>query len=114
MTTQWKDTKERFAPPGCPFLPFDTKTIENVFGLFLILVLVTLATPCLAGLIQPSDLVYKGAFRLPEGSNGSNWEWSGGGMTYYPEGDPTGPSDGYPGSIFGIVFRYHILISTLI
>jgi len=23
-------------------------------------------------------------------------------MTYYPHGDPDGPADGYPGSIFGL------------
>jgi len=55
-----------------------------------------------ARLIQPSDLVYKGAFRLPEGSGGTTWEWSGDALTYYPGGDPNGPADGYPGSLFGV------------
>jgi hypothetical protein len=60
-------------------------------------------TPSLtAATIAPSDLVYQGAFRLPEGSNGSDWEYSGYGMTYYADGDPSGPADGYPGSIFAI------------
>ncbi|UCH50610.1 MAG: hypothetical protein JSV54_06210 [Chloroflexota bacterium] len=53
-------------------------------------------------LIQPNDLLYKGAFRLPEGSNESNWEYSGYAATYYPDGDPSGPADGYPGSIFAV------------
>ena len=53
-----------------------------------------------SGRIAPEDLVYQGAFRLPEGSNGSNWEYSGDAMTYYPDGDPDGPNDGYPGSLF--------------
>ncbi len=53
-------------------------------------------------LIYPEDFAYKGAFRLPDGSNGSNWEYSGYAMTYYPGGDPSGPDDGYPGSIFAI------------
>jgi len=57
-------------------------------------------SPTLAQLIQPSDLSYRGAFRLPEGSGDSDWTWSGDGMTYYPGGDPGGAGDGYPGSIF--------------
>lgn len=61
-----------------------------------------------AQLINPSDLEYLGAFRLPNSSNGVSWNFAGGAyygggdMTYYPEGDPNGPADGYPGSIYGI------------
>ncbi len=47
-----------------------------------------------------SDFDYKGAFKLPEGSNGVGWAYGGRGMTYYPGGDADGPDDGYPGSIF--------------
>jgi len=50
-----------------------------------------------AQLVQPADFQYLGAFRLPEGSNGSDWNYSGYGAAYYPEGDPKGPNDGYPG-----------------
>lgn len=53
-------------------------------------------------LIQPGDLQYKGAFRLPDVSTGSDWTYSGYGMTYYPHGDPSGPSDGYPGSLYAV------------
>jgi hypothetical protein len=60
-----------------------------------------------ASLIQPSDLVYLGAFRLPDAPgtpDNIGWEWSNwaSAMTYYPDGDPDGPDDGYPGSIFGV------------
>ncbi|MGC9317412.1 MAG: hypothetical protein ACP5KN_05165 [Armatimonadota bacterium] len=55
-----------------------------------------------AGLLQPSELSYAGAFRLPEASGGSSWEWGGDGMAYNPGGDPDGPDDGFPGSIFGV------------
>ncbi len=60
-----------------------------------------------ASLIQPSDLVYLGAFRLPDTPgtpDNVGWEWSNwaSAMTYYPDGDPDGPDDGYPGSIFGV------------
>ena len=64
-------------------------------------------------LIQPNDLVYQGAFRLPEGSNGSDWGYSGYAMTYYPDGDPGGPADGYPGSIFGLGHDHHQYISEI-
>jgi hypothetical protein len=69
----------------------------------------SLALSCIAGpvaaagqdkLLQPSDLIYKGAFRLP--SEGDGWGYGGGGLTYYPPGDPGGSPDGYPGSLYGI------------
>ncbi len=54
--------------------------------------------------LQPSDLVYRGAFRLPDSPGTPDdvgWEWGGSAMTYYPNGDPAGDADGYPGSLFG-------------
>lgn len=53
-------------------------------------------------LIRPEDLVYKGAFRLPDsdGSDQKSWDWGGSAMVYYPNGDLQGLNDGYPGSIF--------------
>jgi len=56
-------------------------------------------------LIKPNSLIYKGAFRLPDGVPGSDvktWAWGGSSATYYPSGDPNGGKDGYPGSIFGV------------
>jgi len=58
--------------------------------------------PIPTGLIEPSDFTYLGAFRLPEPSGGSSWGYSGDAATYYPEGDPSGTDDGFPGSIYGI------------
>ncbi len=58
--------------------------------------------PWVAGRLDPAALVYAGAFRLPGPSGTSSWDWSGDGLTYYPEGDPGGDVDGYPGSLFGI------------
>lgn len=55
-----------------------------------------------ASRLRPSDLVYRGAFRLPGESGGSSWEWSGDGLAYCADGDPGGAGDGYPGSLFGI------------
>ena len=51
--------------------------------------------------LQPSGLVYQGAFRLPPGSNSCDWSWSGEALAYYPGGDPGGSDDGCPGSLFG-------------
>jgi hypothetical protein len=57
-------------------------------------------------LIQPTDLAYLGAFRLPDvpGDDEHSWKWSNwaSAMAYFPQGDPAGPADGYPGSIFGV------------
>ncbi len=64
-------------------------------------------------LIRPKDLEYKGAFRLPKGSNDSNWEYSGEAMTYYPDGDPNGPDDSYPGSIFAVGHDHQQLVSEI-
>ena len=71
-----------------------------------------LASPA-SELIQPSDLVYVGAFRLPDASGGSSWEFSGYAATYYPAGDPAGPDDGYPGSIFAVGHDHHQMVSEI-
>ncbi|MCP4660949.1 MAG: hypothetical protein GY856_36575, partial [bacterium] len=52
--------------------------------------------------MQPSEVTYLGAFRLPEVHTGlpAIWDWGGQAMTYYPEGDPGGGGDGFPGSLY--------------
>ncbi len=52
------------------------------------------------GALSPESLIYLGAFRLPEDSDGMGWEYSGQGMTFYPEGDVQGSQDNFPGSLF--------------
>lgn len=64
-------------------------------------------------LIQPEDLNYLGFFRLPDESGGSNWEYSGHGLTYYPDGDPGGGEDGFPGSLFGFGHDHHLQVSEI-
>ncbi len=64
-------------------------------------------------LIKPQDLEYMGAFRLPEGSNETSWEWGGTASAYYPYGDPEGPNDGYPGSIFATGHEWEQQISEI-
>jgi hypothetical protein len=63
--------------------------------------------------IQPTDLVYLGAFRLPDGSGGSNWDYSGQGLTYFPDGDPGGPGDGFPGSLYGYGHDHQLFVSEI-
>ena len=63
--------------------------------------------------IQPSELVYVGAFRLPNGVDPASWAWGGDAMTYYPDGDPGGPADGYPGSIFGTGHAWEEMVSEI-
>jgi hypothetical protein len=56
--------------------------------------------PGFAGRLSPDALNYVGAFRLPE--SGEDISWCSGVQAYRHGGDPQGPSDGYPGSLFGI------------
>ena len=54
-----------------------------------------------APLIQPGDLQYLGAFRLPGGDvRPATFAYGGNAMTYNPNGDPSGSEDGFPGSLF--------------
>ena len=64
-------------------------------------------------LIYPQELVYLGAFRLPDGSGGSSWEYSGHGLTHYPAGDPAGSEDGFSGSLFGIGHDHQLYVSEI-
>ncbi|MBN1814082.1 MAG: hypothetical protein JXA14_19750 [Anaerolineae bacterium] len=65
-------------------------------------------------LIQPSDLAYLGAFRLPsDAPDEIGWMWSGEALTYYPEGDPGGPDDGFPGSLFGAGHNWNQYVSEI-
>ena len=66
-----------------------------------------------SGLVLPEDLTYLGAFGLPEGSNGSNWEYSGYAMTFFPDGDPSGPEDGFPGSLFAVGHDHQQYVSEI-
>ncbi|MBN1538497.1 MAG: hypothetical protein JW908_17305 [Anaerolineales bacterium] len=50
--------------------------------------------------IQPSDITYLGAFRLPGGDTPpQTFAYGGNAMTFNPDGDP-GNSDAHPGSLF--------------
>jgi hypothetical protein len=74
--------------------------MKSALSSVLLVLMLILGLPCEAQRLQPGDLVYRGAFRLPGGSTETNWEYSGHAMAYCPEGDRDRPDDGYPGSIF--------------
>jgi hypothetical protein len=63
--------------------------------------------------IQPEDLVYVGAFRLPDGPPEIGWGYSGAALAYSPFGDASGPDDGYPGSIFATGHNWNQFISEI-
>jgi hypothetical protein len=51
--------------------------------------------------LQPSDVSYLGAFRLPGGEDRpATFAYGGNAMTFHPAGDPGGSGDGFPGSLF--------------
>ncbi|MBN2468497.1 MAG: hypothetical protein JXD19_10140 [Deltaproteobacteria bacterium] len=87
--------------------------MKRLAGMMVIAFLLGTVLSAAAQRIQPEDLEYQGAFRLPEGSNGSTWEYSGYAMTYYPNGDPTGPNDGYPGSLFALGHDHQQYVSEI-
>ncbi len=54
-----------------------------------------------SGLLQPGDVVYLGAFRLPEGGERPRtFAYGGAALAYNPNGDPNGAADGFPGSLY--------------
>jgi len=90
-------------PPAASIPPTPTATPPSI----------SVDTGAPAQLIQPTDLVYLGAFRLPDGPEVIAWGYSGAAMTYYPDGDPNGPADGYPGSIFGTGHNWNQYVSEI-
>jgi hypothetical protein len=65
-------------------------------------------------LIQPGGIEYLGAFKLPDtNSIEGSWLYSGSAATYYPQGDPIGPEDGYPGSLFATGHEQYQYVSEI-
>jgi hypothetical protein len=64
-------------------------------------------------LITPDDLVYIGAFRLPEDGGASTWEYSGQALAFNAAGDAGGTSDGFPGSLFGVGHDHQMQVSEI-
>ncbi|OGJ91993.1 MAG: hypothetical protein A2487_15245 [Candidatus Raymondbacteria bacterium RifOxyC12_full_50_8] len=76
---------------------------------------VSFQLPSIPGhLLTIDQIEYKGAFRLPTGGvTPLTWQFGGQGLTFYPKGDPNGPDDGYPGSLFGLGHGYGYTISEI-
>lgn len=92
------------------------KSRNLIFIWFLAFTLVVIgAALCFSGTarIMPGDLKYLGAFRLPEGAEGNDWGYSGNALTCNPYGDPRGPRDGFPGSLFATGNDTKILVSEI-
>ena len=54
-----------------------------------------------SGVVDPADLEYLGAFRLPgDEERPRTFDYGGNAMTFNPDGDPAGLNDGFPGSLF--------------
>ena len=70
--------------------------------LLYIILLSFLSLPvCFAARLETSDLVYEGAFRLPDEYNdGYQWQYGGKALAFRPDGDSEGPADGYTGSLY--------------
>lgn len=52
-------------------------------------------------IVDPASLRYLGAFTLPAGGERPRtFDYGGNAMTFNPDGDPAGPDDGFPGSLF--------------
>lgn len=69
-----------------------------VVSVFLV---IALAASAQSQLVQPGDFTYLGAFRLPGGDDRpETFAYGGSAMTFNPNGDPGGGTDGFPGSLY--------------
>ena len=54
--------------------------------------------------LMPENLVYQGAFSFPDGDE---WTYSGQALAFYPDGNSTGPDNGYAGSLYTATHVYN-------
>ncbi|MDP8235991.1 MAG: hypothetical protein P9M08_06385 [Candidatus Erginobacter occultus] len=87
------------------------KTVGLAAGAALLFLLP--AAPASAERLLPSDLEYRGAFRLPGPGGEAGWAWGGNALAYYPEGNPGGPADGCLGSLFGTGHNWYQYVSEI-
>lgn len=61
-----------------------------------------------------SDFTYLGAFRMPQtGTEASRFGYGGGAFTLNPHGDPNGPNDGFPGSLYVLGHAHDQLVAEI-
>lgn len=63
--------------------------------------------------LHAHHLVYRGAFAFPANSEGNDWTYAGHALAYYPEGDPQGPRDGHPGSLYAVGHAWYQLVGEI-
>jgi len=66
--------------------------------------------PPSGSVINPEDLTYLGAFRLPEASGGSSWEYSGHGLTHRPAADQ---AQNTSGTLYGFGHDQQLMVSEI-
>lgn len=66
--------------------------------------------PSSGNLINPDQLTYLGAFRLPDASGGSSWEYSGHGLTHRPAADQ---AQNTFGSLIGFGHDQQLMVSEI-
>lgn len=71
-------------------------------------------SPLDSKMITPGNFVYLGGFR-PEFGDGNGYRFGLGGsaIAFRPDGDPDGPDDGYPGSLFLMGHRQQQLVAEI-
>ena len=79
--------------------PLLVKAFSLIQALFIIWICLSLLLHGKANAqrLHESDLTYRGAFSFP---SGDPWAYGGHALAFFPEGDPSGPNDGYPGSLY--------------
>jgi hypothetical protein len=102
-TTPVEKTAQGAAPTPSEAIPASPKlaaTPTPTQRVYLPTVMSGTATPPQPGRIQPSDLIYLGAFRLPGSDDPpKTFAYGGNAMTFNPDGDPASQDD-FPGSLF--------------
>ena len=89
-----------YAVPLQPPVPDQATVIQENIYLPVVVSGSVGAPPPSDGLLQPSDLVYLGAFRLPgDEERPRTFAYGGNAMTFNPDGDPDN-NDAFPGSLF--------------
>ena len=71
-------------------------------------------TPLNPKMITPGNFVYLGGFRPEFGDgNGYRFGFGGSGIAFRPDGDPDGPDDGHPGSLFLVGHKQQQMVAEI-
>ena len=88
--------------------------MKSFHTLWITLFSLVLSVPAASQRLDPGRLVYSGAFRMPDSEPYEHgWYWGGSSAAYYGQGDPGGPNDGFPGSIFGTGHNWNVFVAEI-